>query len=353
MERETERRVHESGREALPDYGLLPQPPYLRRIIRDARLGRVAGASHAYSRKLAAQLLSSEPLTPLSNEERGLLKAYLTETFDETQDDAHRKVTVLLGDGVEPPELLHRLTSLDGWDTEFEMPTKSGSKRKTALSIWRSMGGLSSQLDQWFRSAMERKTGGGRQVVFMDVGAAECQFAHEVKETYGSDVLVHATGLESQPHAPVDFFHQICGEHFPKDFGGLFDVVVSQGALEFSLLPHIFIENVAKSLALNGEAGLKFDAVIGMPSIMDEKLADRVRGYYGQRGVFERINDTLRSLGESASVEGFVIQTRRDGTQEVFTLDEANVTGCSLMLFMMKVPKRGTLVLDTKIEPIE
>ena len=108
-----------------------------------------------------------------------------------------------------------------------------------------------------FCDAIHRRTGSKENIYVVDFGAQRCEFISGVREKFKHDgVNVTATSLRYAPHMPVDEYALAPFEWLPKRFENRFDVAVSNTALEYSVMPHLALRGIARTLAPEGEAFL-------------------------------------------------------------------------------------------------
>jgi hypothetical protein len=288
----------------VPSDDVLPQLQIRRRLLKDAYQGRQGGASGSYSRKMADDLLRPAPMTSLTREEFDILRGFLIETFTLEQEGLVDTVGHLMRTE-KPGELVRRLQVQELWKSK-QMSGISPSQTDS-LSIWPDNATLLPGLEGWFWKAMDSKIAEKRPLpaVALDVGASGCSFANRVKAKYGDSVIMHASNLESQPHKPVDHHHLLCGEYLPEGFRGGFDIVVAHWAAEMTVLPHIFIGNLARSLSEGGEAGISLNTHImsGINLVLDEGLKGKLDEYYHRQGMRARILSQLERVNEETPIE--------------------------------------------------
>jgi len=305
-----QRTAPEEGKDGTSEYDLLALPQIRRRLLRDAYADRAGGASKSHSKRMVDGLLRLKPLTSLTGEEYELLRLYLIEHFSQAQEMLYEKTNFLRP--IDRPEgLVGRLSRHELWAREFDFERIPGRVEKATMGVWSSKDRLSEGIDAWFWKAMDKRVEEGqRPVDFLEIGAAECQFAEKVKRRYGAGVIVHASSLESQPHKDVDRFHLLCTEFMPETFNAGFDVVVANWAAEFAVFPHIFISNAVKCLREGGEAAITLNThrLAGVDLILDKRLERKVRDYYGRQGLFERLTRQLEAVNEETPIEVMIDQ---------------------------------------------
>ncbi len=107
----------------------------------------------------------------------------------------------------------------------------------------------------FMRKAREEKEGSIR---VLDVGAGDAIMLNDLKRSMRHTVETHALTLQPVAQRRTDFLHILTAEHMPKAFEGKFDVIVSNRALEYAVLPHLALRNVALALAPGGRAALQW-----------------------------------------------------------------------------------------------
>ncbi len=316
-----------------PDYDPLPEPQIRKRFLRDELRGKRTRGSHADSKKLAAQMVAFKPLTPLNSTELSLLKQYLAENFDWMQGHMTRSIDAFRADGEGDKQVGDRLSNLKKWRESTRHTETFGRATFTediSLSHWSSGSGLAKPLAGWLDETFALKPNG--PIDFLDVGAGECQFAEKVKLDLGERAMVQATTLDSSPHGKVDKVHLLTGEYYPQEFDQKFDVITSQKAFEFSLFPHLFLENIAKSLKPSGKAGIYAPMSSGFDSF-SEPFQEKAAKYYALKSPDEMSYEALDRMEKKRGISTR-FQTSLDGYQPHGTLknaDRKNPLGCIFM----------------------
>jgi SAM-dependent methyltransferase len=104
----------------------------------------------------------------------------------------------------------------------------------------------------------ERLSKSGRPLRLLDVGSADARMLSEMKDVFGNKIETHSLGPDDFPRFTVDFHHYRMGELLPKSFKGKFDLVFSNRAIEYGVLPNLSVRNIAYSLAPGGQAYLHY-----------------------------------------------------------------------------------------------
>jgi len=248
------------------------------------------------SNVLVDRLLSQEPLTPVTPAERKIIVDDLTVSFDDMADTYGKIVAQLREGDLDDNGILPFFDDIGLWTrAKFDLQSGMGMDRGVPMGMWKSSSWLQPPMKSWLDRVMPEKTDSERPCEFLDLGAAECQLAHSVKENYGSGVRVNASCINEHPHYPVDEFHVMVGEYMPKRFGGKLDAVFCNDAMEFAPLPHLLAENVAKSLAPGGEAALVVN--LQRPIYLPETE------YYRSKNSDTRFWETLDRIGRDMPVD--------------------------------------------------
>ena len=141
----------------------------------------------------------------------------------------------------------------------------------------------------------------GAKVKILDVGCGQGHMLHELKEKLGDRVETHGLAPADDNLLPVDQFHLLHAEYLPKEFNRKFDVIVSQVALDYSLLPHSALKNISDSLAEGGVARISYDYGREHRQWERTTLAENLKNYLVGNNL-----DKLTSGGRKLIEEGFI-----------------------------------------------
>ncbi|MDE1970848.1 MAG: hypothetical protein KGI50_04725 [Patescibacteria group bacterium] len=225
--------------------------------------------------------LGFEPLIPLPEQEKTLLKEYLVhhlsyalnrETYQQLcgviyriQDPLFPERSTLVvtnpeeqSGGLIPLSLREKVKFLDPtlWN---QTHLKKGNSTKVGLSgygqrhlkdygfpdyAWKNL------LDET-RNATKRET-----LTVLDVGCGVGMALDDMKRI-DSSTETHGLTVDQEPSMfPVDFYHYAAAEYVPQDFKERFDIIVSNMSFRYHLFPHISLQNMVLSLSVGGTAQL-------------------------------------------------------------------------------------------------
>jgi hypothetical protein len=202
------------------------------------RLGRERPGGSSDIRADVAELMSPAPMTSLSGDEKSLLTAFLEMRLKlRSRADLNRA-------SCKPGDINRAFSSHEAFQ---ESDYGDGSRAEYSPE-------LESEFDRFLTDAISRS--GNARVA--DFGAAGAEFISKRRAAHQGTVHACATSLHYQPHASVDDYVQAPFEWLPKRMESSFDAVVSHMAWRYSILPHIALRNMARSLAPGGRAALEY-----------------------------------------------------------------------------------------------
>ncbi len=132
------------------------------------------------------------------------------------------------------------------------------------------------------RKAVRRKKG---PIRLLDVGSQDSRALFDIKKALGKKVETHALSPTDVPRFPSDAYHFLAAEHLPTEFREKFDLIISNRALEYSIFPHLAIQNIALALAPQGRAFLQWRTNTGLSERAKKALRESPFGKPTVEGV--------------------------------------------------------------------
>ncbi len=173
-------------------------------------------------------------------------------------------------------------------------------------------------VEEMIAKAFEEK---GTKVKILDVGCGQAHMLHELKEKLGDKVETHGLAPVDDEILPIDQFHLLHAEYLPKEFENKFDVITSQVAIDYSLLPHVALRNIARCLAEDGVARVSYDYGREHREWDETTLASNLKNYL-QKNKHDKLSAGGIKLIKEGTVREeckkiFMNQTRREEIQGV------------------------------------
>ena len=141
-------------------------------------------------------------------------------------------------------------------------------------------------------AALRAKKG---KIRILDAGCGDAMGLHELKQEMGSKIETHGLSILEETRAPVDYSYHMSAELMPAGFKGMFDLEISDNALQYVSLPHIMIANIAESLASKGKAVVNW---------MESQFEIMYKTNVSSSGIYDYYGKYLRGVvsGTSATV---------------------------------------------------
>jgi SAM-dependent methyltransferase len=275
--------------------------------LEDSWVARVK-ADKRVAERASKHLFDFAPLVSMSHKDKDVLRAYMKKCVSEAYSRYVRVTNRLLsGDTKIVPSLFSRngkcptrdetIGLLSGGPVNYLVSYRSGTGAfctEYAGSMLRGYGsrGLQEYNMNVLQHARELHARKGKTIRVLDVGSADAQMLHELKEKMGNRVETHALNPFDEPRFEVDYYHMLAAEYMPAEFRGYFDLIVSNRALEYVLFPHHALNNIVQAIAPGGRAEIGWDDH-RLPIIKSPELELCLDGYLGS-GLPEKVMQILK-----------------------------------------------------------
>ncbi|MDO8537386.1 MAG: methyltransferase domain-containing protein [archaeon] len=278
-------------------------------------------------RRVIGRMFGFEPLTDLTNQERKILRRYTELTVEkfltQLNEDAGNLLSgatkIAIGKkhlkeedykklkGTSIKSMFYGTKKYGKVEYFHRSPEGGGSMGTFQVQGSRGLKSYSFDVLEEATKIYRRKQS---QVRVLDVGSGTAEMLWELKRKMGTKVETHSLFVEDEPRYKTDFEHMLTAEFVPKAFHKKFDLIISQIALRYAILPHIAIRNIAESLAPNGKALIHW----GEPRVSVEnitKIGKEVTASFFSNYKNSKVRpQTVRLIKEEAKVRGMNIDNK-------------------------------------------
>lgn len=263
-----------------------------KKLLKDAYQKRVTGTEDFRStitsprdvRKSIAQLFKSPSLIPLTQEEKGVLKEQAKTYLMQRLTHDHTTLNEILkgNERIDNPQGEKRLHVAFSKPNVYEASeTIRGYSLRKVIPPFNLRTLDQYDIDVKTLIAHNMNVNPHYPIRILDIGAGNNKMLAEIKNKLGDLIETHALTIDDLPKYHADYNHLAMAEHMPAHFAGKFNIITSNWQIEYSVLPHLMLRNIAHALAINGQAAIHLnDETLSNLITLQEDISPKTLNYY-------------------------------------------------------------------------